>query len=300
MVTGMRGDVSAARCPDPLTMGRENLPVPEDRAASTWDPLERSYEDRVEEALSLPFQGWDFSWVERRAPMIEELPWRYGEVVSGSVLGRKRMLDMGTGVGEELLGIPRRAAITIADEAFPPNVAVAAANLRPHGIPVVQVEAAPDNDSQDGVRGRLPFADRVFDLVVNRHESFLATEVFRILAPGGRFVTQQVDLHWYEGFCAALGLDVPDLPESWLPLAVEQLQRAGFEIAVARRGNERQAFHDVGTLVWYLRAVSFDIPGLGPFDPADHETALRRAHDQMHESPLVIRHPRFLLVAERA
>jgi hypothetical protein len=242
--------------------------MPEDRAAKTGNPPDESYEDRLEEALSQPFRGWDFSWVDRRAPIVEELPWRFSEVVSESVAGRKRMLDMGTGGGEELLRIPRRPAITIADEAFPPNVAVAAANLRPHGIPVVQVEAAPDNDSQDGVRGRLPFADEVFDLVVNRHESFLATEVLRILAPGDRFVTQQVDRHWYKGFCAALGLDVPDLPESWLPLAVDQLQRAGFKIAVARRGDELQAFHDVGTLVWYLRAVSFDIPGLSPFDPA--------------------------------
>ena len=105
---------------------------------------------------------------------------------------------------------------------------VAAATLRPHGIPVVQVEGAPDNDCQDGVRGRLPYADRAFDCVANRHESFLATEVFRILKPGGRFITQQVDLHWDDDFYAALGLDVPDQPESWLALAVDQLPcRAG-------------------------------------------------------------------------
>lgn len=39
----------------------------------------------------------------------------------------------------------------------------------------------------------LPFAERSLGLVMARHESYEAAEVARVLAPGGRFLTQQVD-----------------------------------------------------------------------------------------------------------
>lgn len=45
--------------------------------------------------------------------------------------------------------------MTVATEAWPPNVPIAAARLRPLGIPVVQDEGAPDNtDSDRTQRGR--------------------------------------------------------------------------------------------------------------------------------------------------
>jgi hypothetical protein len=59
------------------------------------------------------------------------------------------------------------------------------------GIAVVQDEGAPDNSDQNGDRARLLFRDGAFDLVANRHEAFVATEVARVLSPGGTFVTQQ-------------------------------------------------------------------------------------------------------------
>jgi len=96
------------------------------------------------------------------------------------------LLDMGTGGGERL------------------------SRLRPLSIPVVQDEGAPDNTGQTGNdRGRLPFRDGVFGLVAGRHEAFRAAEVSRVLAPGGTFITEQVDVHSYDGLCTLAGLDVP-------------------------------------------------------------------------------------------
>jgi SAM-dependent methyltransferase len=39
-------------------------------------------------------------------------------------------------------------------------------------------------------RGRLAFRDDAFDLVVSRHEAFVAAELRRVLRTGGTFVTQ--------------------------------------------------------------------------------------------------------------
>jgi hypothetical protein len=128
------------------------------------------------------------------------------------------LLDMGTGGGERL------------------------SRLRPLGIPVVQDEGAPDNTGQTGNdRGRLPFRDGVFGLVANRHEAFRAAEVSRVLAPGGTFITEQVDFHSYDGLCTLAGLDVPQEPDSWLPLARQQVQDAGLAVAAAIPAGGHQA-----------------------------------------------------------
>ena len=243
-------------------------------------------------------EGWDFSWLQERAPVTQKLPWSYGALAREAAKGGRRMLDMGTGGGEFLAGLHPKAEFTVADEAWPPNVAVAAGNLRTHGIPVVQTEGAPDNMDQadDPVRGRLPYRSEAFDLVLNRHESFASPEVHRILRPGGTFLTQQVDFRTYDDLYDALELQLPPQEDSWLPLAVSQLEAAGFAVSDARQGEEIQSFGDVGAFVWYLRAVGWAVP---EFDLERCDAALRRLHDRMKKAPLAVRQRRLLVVATK-
>ena len=155
-----------------------------------------AFDELVTEALSAPFSGWDLSWLDWPRPRTERLPWSYRREVARRAALADTMLDMGTGGGERLSRQPGRPLRTVATEAWPPNVPVAAERLRPLGIPVIQDEGAPDNTAQaDGDRGRLPFRDGAFALVANRHEAFRAAEVSRVLRPGGTFVTQHVDFH---------------------------------------------------------------------------------------------------------
>jgi hypothetical protein len=83
---------------------------------------------------------------------------------------------------------------------------------------VVQDEGAPDNapghPAATPGRGRLPFGGAAFDLVIDRHEAFLAAEVHRILVPGGTFVTQQVDTRSSDDLYRLLGLAPPAQPAS--------------------------------------------------------------------------------------
>lgn len=255
-----------------------------------------SYEDLLAEALACPVDGWDFTWLRERAPITRRLPWSYPELVAQRADGAARMLDMGTGGGEALLRIPARVSFTVANEAWAPNVPVAATNLLAHGMPLVQDEGAPDNFHQDGVRGRLPYRSGSFDVVANRHEAFLANEVFRVQRPGGIFVTQQVDLHTFDNFYAALDLEQPAETDSWLRLAVGQVEQSGLTVTDARTDEERQSFRDIGVLVRYLRLVSWALPG---FDPAQCQNALRRIHTGMQRAPLIVRQRRLLVIAVR-
>ena len=127
------------------------------------------------------FEGWDFSrligrWQE------SALPWDYRSLVLEALSPQARLLDMGTGGGEFLLTLGHPPRLTSVTEGYPPNLALCRRRLAPLGITVCP---AGEDDA-------LPFGDSAFDLIINRHESFIAAEVFRVLKPGSKFITQQV------------------------------------------------------------------------------------------------------------
>lgn len=249
----------------------------------------------VAAAMSAPFSGWDFSWLARRS-RTQPPPWRYRSRVAECARAAGSMLDMGTGGGEVLSRLAARAPHTVATEAWPPNVGVAARRLRPLGVPVVQDEGAPDNLDQEPGRGRLPFRDEAFSLVCNRHEAFRASEVSRVLAPGGTFITQQVDCHSHDDLCRALGVEVPDQPDSWLPVAERQVGDAGLVVAETVAGQERIWFNDVAAVVYFLRVVDWAIPRYSL--PAYRER-LRALHHSPGVWPLEISQRQFFLIATK-
>jgi len=259
-----------------------------------------TFDELVAQATAAPFTGWDFSWLEARSTH-RHLPWSFAGAVASLAGSASSMLDMGTGGGERLARLAPRPACTVATESWRPNVSVAASRLRPLGIGLVECAGAPDNMSPEALAprqaGLLPFRDGTFDLVINRHESFRADEVSRVLAPGGTFVTQQVDNHSDDDLYRLLGLQPPDAPDSWLPLATRQLTEAGLTVRTATSGAEVQYFNDIGAVVYYLKVISWAIPeySLDAFRPQ-----LRAAFETPARWPLPVRHKRFLVVAAGA
>ncbi len=261
-----------------------------------------TFEELVSEAVAAPFTGWDFSWLDARSTT-RDLPWSYRAEVARYSGTARAMLDMGTGGGEELTKISPRPARTIATESWPPNVPVAARRLKPLGIPLVHCDGAPDNMSDEGLSGApdraglLPFADGALDLVINRHESFRADELARVLAPGGTFLSQQVDYHSDDALFELLGLDPPDAPQTWLPLATAQLAEEGLTIEHSAAGEEIRYFAHVGAVIYYLKVLGWAIPqySLQAFLPA-----LRAAWERPDMWPLPASGRRFIVVAKNA
>lgn len=256
-----------------------------------------TFEQLEAEALAAPVSGWDFSWLRTRSST-EPLPWSYRKVVDGYAGSATTMVDMGTGGGEVLARFRSRPPRTVATEAWPPNVPVAAARLRPLGIPVVQDAGADNNDRQrdDDARGRLPFRDGAFDLVINRHEAFVAAEVGRVLAPGGMFVTQQVDGGTINDLYRLLDLEARTGQDSWLPLARQQVTAARLNVLTAVAGEEVEHFDDVAAIIYYLRLVSWALPD---YSLDAYRERLRAAWADSGRWPATIRQYRFLLVAAK-
>ena len=184
-----------------------------------------TFDELVGEAMTAPVSGWDFSWLAARSTS-GTLPWSYRREVARRAASVNTMLDMGTGGGERLSRLSPRPPMTVATEAWPPNVPIAAARLRPLGIPSFRTRARRTTPTPTAASAAAPFRDGVLALVTNRHEAFLAAEVNRVLSPGGVFITQQVDFHSYDDLYRLMGLAVPEQPDSWLPLAARQMHDA--------------------------------------------------------------------------
>jgi SAM-dependent methyltransferase len=263
-----------------------------------------TFNELVKEAERAAFSGWDFAWLRGRMSTEGE-SWDFGRLVRARLKNVSSLLDMGTGGGEFLSSLAPLPPRTVATEGYPPNIEVARARLAPLGVEVVAIEGVPDNISQieGGTYEVLPFPDEALDLVMNRHESFHALDVYRVLRPGGAFMTQQVGGDYLDGLNKLLGAPPPNRPPDapdrvWnLAYAVRQLRSAGFTIADRREEEPTVVFTDIGAVVYYLKAVPWQIPD---FTVQSYRDRLRAVHDRIVAGgPLRIPGPRFYVEARR-
>ncbi|WP_199618223.1 class I SAM-dependent methyltransferase [Paenibacillus alkalitolerans] len=198
------------------------------------------------------FKGWDFSYLAGRASE-EQLPWDYRSIVLTHMGSGKNMLDMGTGGGEFLLSLDPPKGKTFATEGYAPNYELCKRTLPDYGIDVRQV-----HDDRE-----LPFEDHFFDLIINRHEAFDAQEVFRILKPGGMFVTQQVGgQNNRELSKLLLGNDSNIIDAAFgLGSAMEEISRSGLTIVEGKEFFPILTFYDVGALVYFAKVIEWEFPG---------------------------------------
>ena len=216
---------------------------------------------------SRPFTGWDFSYLDGR--MLEEQPpWSYLTLAGELMRQSTAVLDMGTGGGERLLRLrdhwPEKVVVT---EDYPPNIALARERLGPLGVQVVVVALLRD--------GPMPFLDHEFDLVLNRHSGLNCDEVARILSPGGTFLTQQVHGLWAQDLLAVFGAR-PQWPDETPDYYLPRLERAGLRIERAEDWQGKLVFTDVGAIVYYLKAVPWNVPGFSVERHREHLLGLQR------------------------
>jgi hypothetical protein len=140
----------------------------------------------------------------------------------------------------------------------------------------------------------LPFRDKTFDLVLDRHSSYWPSEVRRVLTDGGVFLTQQRSLDATKLFC----LEPSDAPVFDLTFAVAQLKANGFGIRSAEEVSTPMAFFDIGALLYYLRAVPWVVPN---FEPRAQRGLLCRLNDRiLAEGAVHIPGTQMLIVAVRS
>jgi SAM-dependent methyltransferase len=251
--------------------------------------MDKSFDELVAEADAVDVSGWDFSWLDGRATE-ERPPWGYQRLM-GERVGRAAMsLDIQTGGGEVLAGVPQRAAkAMVATESWPPNIARAQEKLRDKGVVVVADEDRPP----------LPFADATFDLVTSRHPvSTYWAEIARVLAPGGTYFSQQVGPdsghEVYDFFLGPQPLGESDREPG---LAKAEAEAAGLEVVDLRTAELKMEFFDIGAMVYFLRKVIWFVPD---FTVEKYRDRLAELHERIQaDGPFVAYSRRFLIEARR-
>lgn len=221
-----------------------------------------------------PFTGWDFSYLDGRMVVGQE-PWSYLDRAAELMGQCSSVVDLDTGGGEKLLALRDQwPARVVATEDYAPNYELASERLSPLGATVVRT-AVSDTAA-------LPFADREFDLVLNRHAAFNAREVARILSSGGSFLTQQVHGMWAWDLLAAFD-EKPRWPDATPAKYVPLLEEAGLAIQNVEEWEGRLAFTDVGAIVYYLKATPWEVPGFTVKTHLRYLLALQRRVDEAEE-----------------
>lgn len=198
--------------------------------------------------------GWDFSRLDGR--LTSDDPWWDFEADCRSAMAQaRRILDMGTGGGERLMRLLDQIDAddrqVVATEGWEPNLGVARGTLAARGVQVAWYDAEQGEP--------MPFPDGHFDLVMSRHEAIDAGEIARVLAPDGRFLTQQVDgrdaeeIHnWFD--------EPVGYPKVTSRHFVTDLAAAGLRVEVVDDWRGTMEFADAEALVTYLALVPWDAP----------------------------------------
>ena len=206
--------------------------------------------EKQEEAAYI--KGWDFSHIHGKYEEEHDLPWNYGEIVRQYLRDDWNVLDYDTGGGEFLLSLNHPFDKTSATEGFKPNVQLCKETLLPLGIHFKECS----NPS------RIPYENETFDLIMNRHGSFDAGELHRLLKKDGIFITQQVG-----------GDNERDLVEMVLPgtkkpfphLNLKEQKKvfedAGFHIIRGEEAYRPIKFYDIGAFVWFAHIIEWEFPG---------------------------------------
>ena len=197
-------------------------------------------------------QGWDFSHIHGRYEEENNLLWDYKEIIHSVLKDEMKLLDYDTGGGEFLLSLHHPYENTAATEGYPPNVKLCRERLLPLGIDLREC----------GNAAAIPFLDESFDLIINRHGDFDPPELWRLLKPGGLFITQQVGSENERDLVEMV------LPGAEKPFPHENLKEqkarfldAGFEILQADEAFGSICFFDVGAFVWFANIIEWEFSG---------------------------------------
>ncbi|MFV2026757.1 MULTISPECIES: methyltransferase domain-containing protein [unclassified Micromonospora] len=225
-----------------------------------------TFDELIAEASAVPVAGWDFSWFAGRAT--EQRPsWGYARLLGRQMAGARRAVDVQTGGGEVLAGVTSVPPLLVATEGWPPNVAVARRRLAPLGVHVVRA-------AQDG---GLPLRSACFDLVVSRHPTVVGwSEVARVLASGGSYLSQQIGPDSVGELRAALGVSVPPRADQRPDRVREAATAAGLDVVDLRVESLRVEFFDIAAVVVFLRKVVWTVPGFTVDRYRDRLAALHR------------------------
>ena len=246
-----------------------------------------NFDHLIQDALSLPFSGWDFSFLSDRWKT-NNPSWDYPALARNYMQGITSMLDQDTGGGELLSSLAPFPPHTWATENYPPNIPVAKNRLEPLGVRIIS----------DYTISSIPLPDSSQDLILNRHGGYSEPELLRLLRPGGVFLTQQVGGQNCIRLNELLQDNVDFMYSYWTKdVITHRLVDAGFQLLNVQEEFPLSEFTDIGAVVFCLRIVSWQI---SDFTVEKYRDKLYAIHQDIQaHGPLQVHDHRILVEARK-
>jgi SAM-dependent methyltransferase len=211
------------------------------------DNMDNLYEYLAKE-YSAHFSGWDFSYLDGRMEQ-DLLPWNYKNIVEKNISGKETLLDMDTGDGEFLSSLSNLPKNVYATEGYEPNITIAEQRLKEKNILVKSIKR----------NGEIPFNDKHFDIIINRHGSYEIQDIKRTLKNNGIFITQQVGGLNGIDINTAFGIKTMDPVEWCLIKNMEMFKDIGMKIVEYGEHIGKMKFNDIGAVVYYLKCIPWQV-----------------------------------------
>jgi SAM-dependent methyltransferase len=140
----------------------------------------------------------------------------------------------------------------------------------------------------------IPLPDDYLELILNRHGSYCEKELWRLLKPGGKFLTEQVGGKNVIRLNELLQDEVDFMYSYWTKeTIIHRLEDAGFEINSVKEEFPISEFADIGAVVFYLRIIHWQI---ADFDVEKYRPQLLEIHQEiLLNGPLVVPEHRILV-----
>jgi SAM-dependent methyltransferase len=248
---------------------------------------QNEFNDLVRDGLSLLFAGWDFSVIGDRWKTSKP-SWDYPGLACRHMHGIQSMIDLDTGGGELFSSFAPFPPYTWATESYPPNIPVAKNRLEPLGVQVIS----------EYTDSAIPLPDSSLDLILDRHGSYVESELLRLLKPGGIFLTEQVGGQNCIRINELLQEKVEFQYAYWTKaLITRQLQAVGFELLSVQEEFPPAEFSDIGALVFYLRIIPWQV---ADFSVEKYRHKLYAIHqDMIAHDPVQVHDHRILVEARK-
>ena len=192
-------------------------------------------------------EGWDFSRVrDGRDPV----PWNYVDVVQQYLKPTDRVLDIGTGGGEIFLSLAPYFGRGVGIDMDPSMIKTAQRNQSTLSINNISLMRMNADDLQ--------FNTEEFDVVLTRHLKAYASEIVRVLRPGGYFIMQAVGQRSSLNFFKAFGWTIASFGPDWYQSVAEvadQFRSHGCHIIAQAEYDVPYWFQDMESFMFWLMAV---------------------------------------------
>lgn len=242
----------------------------------------------LREGRDVPFQGWDYPPMRRRWE-VGSPPWDYRRLARKRIAEVTDLVDLGTGDGELLASLAPLPPGALATEGHLPNLRRAVKRLS--ALPVRLIPAPAGH--------RIPLPANHVDLVLSYQTPFNPVEVRRVLRERGSLLTQQIGSANYPEINEQLGI-AGGAPGNGVATAASfrgELESAGLRVRSCREARYPERVTDVGALLYYLKAVPWQVP---QFAVTRFTDQLRSIHEEIERSGgFPVTAHRLLAVAEK-